>query len=140
MSWVPDIAAQRVALRTLLVQLPEPRPLVFETAPHGVLPPRFLLLSMPEWAPATAAVSWDQVTWSILVCVARSGTNDTLTAHELEGLWPRVLRHLDDAIITDPTLGGVCYHSTILRAEFDIATIQGTDFPAQIITLEMLGA
>ena len=136
---IPNVAAQRVALRDVLVALPDPVT-VFEAAPHSSLPSRFLLLSMPEWRPATDAVGWDRTSWAVMVCVARTGTNDTATAQALEALWPRVLGHLDEAIDQDPTLGGVCYHATITRAEFDVAALQGVDYPAQIITIEMQGA
>lgn len=135
---LPDVAAQRVALAALLGGVPEVT--VYAAAPHGTLPKQFVMVGMPTWRPPTEAVCMDSVEWGVMVCVARSGTNDTFTALSLEALWPQVLQLLDDAVTNDSTLGGLCSHSFLSRAEFTTATIQGTDFPAQTITITLQGA
>jgi len=135
---MPDVTAQRAALAALCEAVPDLQ--VYPAAPHGTLPKEFVLIGMPTWRPPTEALCMDSVEWGVMVCVARTGTNDTITALSLEGLWPLVLTALDQAITTDSTLGGLCSHSFLKDAEFSTVTIQGADYPAQIITLTMQGA
>lgn len=137
MSALPDLGAQRAALRTTLEQVSGVR--VFAAAPVGTMPAQFVLIGMPEWRPPVDAVCAHIVEWSVMVCVARSGTNDELTALALEGLWPEVLGVLDDAVEADPSLGGVCLLASLTRAHFAPVTVSGQDYPAQIITLTMQG-
>ena len=136
MSALPDLGAQRAALRTTLEQVSGVR--VFAAAPVGTMPAQFILIGMPEWRPPTDAVCMHVVEWSVMVCVSRSGTNDEITALALEGLWPLVLGVLDDAI----EAGGfdaVCTLASLVRAQYAPVSVSGQDYPAQIITLTMQG-
>lgn len=136
MSTLPDLGAQRAALRTTLEQVSGVR--VFAAAPVGTMPAQFVLIGMPEWRPPVDAVCAHVVEWSVMVCVSRSGTNDEITALALEGLWPQVLGVLDEAI----EAGGfdaVCMTASLTRAQYAPVTVSGQDFPAQIITLTMQG-
>ena len=136
MSTLPDLGAQRAALRTTLEQVSGVR--VFAAAPVGTMPAQFVLIGMPEWRPPVDAVCAHIVEWSVMVCVSRSGTNDELTALALEGLWPQALAVLDEAI----EAGGfdaVCTVASLTRAQYTPVTVSGQDFPAQIITLTMQG-
>lgn len=134
---LPDFTAQRDALVGVLGSVPDVK--TYPAAPNGTLPAQFVVVGMPTWRSPTEATCMDSVEWAVMVCVARSGTNDTFTALALEGLWPLVLSVLDQAIEADSTLGGLCAHSFLKDAEFAPVTIQGKDFPAQIITLTMQG-
>lgn len=133
---IPDLSRQRTAIVEALQDVGVQ---VFPAAPAGTLPTQFVLIGMPTWRPPTAAVCMDVVEWGVMVCVGRSGTNDSLTALALEGLWPQVLGALDSAIDTG-AFGGVCTLASLKDATFQLVTIQGQDLPAQIITLEMQGA
>ena len=134
---IPDVSVQR----TRIVELLEPLDLhVFEAAPSGTLPTQFVLIGMPSWKPPAEALCMHEIEWQLMVCVGRSGTNDTLTALALEGAWPQVVNLLDQAIEADASLGGICMTSSLGGAEFATVTIQGADLPAQIITLTMQGA
>lgn len=135
---LPNFTAQRAAIAALLEEVPDVT--VYAAAPHGTLPAQFVIVGMPTWRPPTEAVCMDSVEWGVMVCVARSGTNDTFTALALEGLWPLVLAALDEAVEADATLGGLCSHSSLKDAEFAPVTIQGQEYPAQIITLTLQGA
>ena len=136
MSALPDLGAQRAALRTTLEQFSGVR--VFAAAPVGTMPAQFVLIGMPEWRPPTDAVCAHVVEWSVMVCVSRSGTNDELTALALEGLWPQVLGVLDEAIEAG-SFDAVCMTASLTRAQYTPVTVSGQDFPAQIITLTMQG-
>lgn len=136
---VPDVTAQRRALVELLQEMDD-APRVFEAAPSGTIPTEFILLSMPTWSAPAAAVGMHIVEWAVMVCVGRPGTNDTLTALKLEGLWPRVLAHLLEAFETDQTLGGLVSMSTVTSAEFEPLIIGAQEFPAQLINIKLEGA
>lgn len=133
---IPDVAAQRAALRAVLAPV---GPRVFTAAPIGTMPAQFILIGMPSWKPPTDALCAHRIEWAVMVCQSRSGTNDEITALALEGLWPSVLSVLDAAVESD-AFGPVCLTASIDGAEFGPVTIGGQEFPAQIITLTMQGA
>ena len=134
---VPDVSAQRTRLVELLEEL-DVR--VFAAAPSGTIPTRFILLGMPSWTEPAAAIGMHQVEWPVMVCVGRDGTNDTLTALALEGLWPQVLTHLLEAFETDQTLGGLVAVATVTAAVFEPVLIGAQEFPAQLINIKLEGA
>lgn len=138
---VPDVSAQRTKLVEILEALEVDDPLrVFAAAPSGTIPRQFLLIGMPTWTEPSAAVGMHQVEWAVMVCVSRDGTNDTLTALALEGLWPRVLAHLLEAVETDQTLGGLVSIATVTGARFEPVLIGSQEFPAQLINIKLEGA
>lgn len=112
----------------------------YKAAPSGPLPTVFTIIGMPSWEQATEAVCMPYWTWPVLVCIGRSGTNDTLMVERLEEVWPTVMAALLSAINTDQTLGGVCLSANIPRAEFGTIEIQGKQLPCQTISLEIYGA
>ena len=134
---IPDLSGQRAAILAVVELVDVP---VFPAAPDGTLPAQFVVIGMPSWRPPDAALCMATVDWPGMVCVARPGTSDTVTALALEGLWPQVLEVLDQAVEADPSLGGVCTYASLENAEFTTVTIQGRDFPAQIINLKLKGA
>lgn len=137
---VVNVAGQRQALVEVLEGAEDLDVVVYRAAPVGAVPRELVVVGMPQWEPG-AAVGWATVTWQLMVAVSRlGGTNDLVVAERLEELWPQVLQVLDDAVETDPSLGGVCCMSEITRAEFAPVTIAGQEMPAQIITIRMQGA
>ena len=133
---IPNLQSQRAAITAAL-----PDMVVYDAVPTGALPRgTFLILGMPAWRAPSAAVGMATVTWSVYVLQPSDGTEPAADAAALERAWPEVLLHLDSATEQDPSLGGVCITSSVTGSSFDPLTIRGQEYPAQAVTLELLGA
>lgn len=98
-----------------------------------------IIIGQPDWTEAALTLSrFERSTFPVAVVVRRSGS-DSADVDQLDSLWPAVVETLAAATITDPTLGGVCDASRVTRARFGTFTIQGTSYPAQLITADLFG-
>lgn len=98
-----------------------------------------VIIGQPAWSPSDQLpYGIDRTTWPVAVVVARS-SSDTTTIDQLERLWPQVLAELKAAAEADQTLGGICVQSLLTRADFGQFSVQGKDYPAQLVFCELYG-
>lgn len=98
-----------------------------------------VVIGQPRWRTVDQRpYRFDLTTFPIAVVVARS-SDDSQVIDQLEDLWPRVVEIFRTGIESDPTLGGICGSAEITEASFGRFAIQGTDYPAQLIFIELNG-
>lgn len=98
-----------------------------------------VIIGQPGWGEADQLpYGIDRTTWPVAVVVARS-SSDTTTIDQLERLWPQVIAELKAAAEADQTLGGICVQSLLTRADFGQFSVQGKDYPAQLVFCELYG-
>jgi len=111
---------------------------VYPSGTAGSIALPAVVIGMPRWESNTQPCM-DTVTFPITIAVARRGSNDDYVINELDQLWPAVAEGVRDAIELDQTLAGTCKAAKVIRAEPTFLTAQGTEYPAQTITLETYG-
>lgn len=132
---VPQVREQ---LATVLGGLVPPDVPVIRSAFDSV--PRFpaVVLGMPWWDEGRdTTFCLPVLTWPIACVVARSGSNDTATVDQLDGLWPGLveqLRRLGPAV-----LAGLAAQVIVGPARFGQFSVQGSDYPAQLLSIEIFG-
>ena len=98
-----------------------------------------VIIGMPTWEPDDRLpYGMERHRWPVAVVVARDG-QDSTTIDQLEELWPAVVDLLRTAAHTDQTLGGVCAEAVVIRADFGQFAVQGSSYPAQLISIDLYG-
>ena len=98
-----------------------------------------VIVGQPAWTKVdNLPYRLDRSTWPIAVVVARN-SQDSVVIDELEQLWPAALDLLRTTSEQDQTLGGICDEAIVTRADFGQFAIQGTNYPAQLIFIELYG-
>lgn len=95
-------------------------------------------IGMPRWTPQIEPCI-DRSQFPIAVAVKLPGGDSAATQDQLDQLWQAVASQLDDAITDDPTLGGLCAAAHLDRAEPGAFRVQGHDYPAQLIFINLDG-
>lgn len=133
-----NVPAVRAGLAELLdAQFPEVKVQRAGVNASAVFPT--IILGQPSWSPSSAgSFRFDRLTFAIACVVSRAGS-DATTIDNLEELWPAVAGWLDEQTKTNQELGGLCRQSELTRAEFSRFPLQGTDYPAQILYLDLFG-
>lgn len=106
----------------------------------GIPPLPAVVVGMPTWDhQGGGTFCLDEWTVPVAVVVAAAGTSPAAELAALEELWPAVADQLVEASQTDQTLGGTVANMSVKGAEFGTFTIQGKDFPCQIVNLSIAG-
>lgn len=98
-----------------------------------------VVIGMPSWSVDPSSICTDRSTFPVAVILERPGFQDPATVDELETLWQSITEALREASRQDQTLGGVCAASAVQHAEFGQFNVQGQDFPAQVIFVDLFG-
>lgn len=130
-----NIAAGRAKLAEL-VKIDE-----LEVYPSSLLTgaaPPFVAVGMPRLTPRVGPCL-DRSEWPIAVVMPQDGSTTADPVVQLDDLWPQVWDRLDAAITADPYLDGVCEGAQLERAEFGAFRVQGHEYPAQVIFINLDG-
>lgn len=98
-----------------------------------------VIIGQPAWDVVDQLpYAFQRSTFPVAVVVNRSSA-DSVVIDTLESLWPQVVNVLRAAIEADPSLGGICADASVPRAGFGQFSIQGQNYPAQLIFIELNG-
>lgn len=95
-------------------------------------------VGLPRWTPQVQPCI-DRSQFPVAVVVKTPGGDAAATQDQLDELWQTVAAELDAAISADQSLGGVCVVAHLERAEPGPFRIQGQEYPAQIILINLDG-
>lgn len=101
-----------------------------------------VVLGQPSWLPGTQVglpFGLDRYRWPVAVVLEKPGAPDPTTVDVLEGLWTSLLSGLQNLSQTDSTLGGLASEMLLDHADFGTFTVQGEQYPAQRIYLDLYG-
>lgn len=98
-----------------------------------------VVIGMPAWSVDESSHSTDRSTFPVAVILERPGFQDPVTVDALETLWQTITIALRNASLLDQTLSGVCRASAVQHAEFGQFNVQGQDYPAQVIFVDLFG-
>ena len=131
---------RQAALRDRLAEVLElsevPDLTVYSRTPTGSISFPCVVIGMPGWKPR-AEQGMDVWTWPIVVCVAMNASAPAAAVDELDTAWPAVADVLNQLILADQTIGGLCSDMVIESAVFGAVGIAGHDYPAQSINLKL---
>lgn len=98
-----------------------------------------VVIGMPTWSVDESSYFTSRSTMPIAVILAKPNTQDPYTVDVLESLWELITNGLIDASHADQTLGGICHASAVQHTEFGQFNVQGQDYPAQVIFIDLFG-
>lgn len=135
-----DIPAARAGLASILTDVAPEGSTVEPAGSDALAVFPSVFVGMPAWnadGPTYGISTW---TFPVAVVVDRAGTaGDSASIDLLDQTWPVVLAGLRSKSEADPGLGGICAQSVITRATFGLYRVQGTDYPAQLIFIDLYG-
>lgn len=111
-----------------------------EVLPYGVVgqfDPPCIVFGQPDVEFNDEAPCIDKSTVGVAVVVRWEPDGSAATQIALEELWPRVAGALRHLTRTNPTLDGMVAESRLVSASYGEFAITGTEYPAQLLTLEI---
>lgn len=99
-----------------------------------------VVIRQPSWTPSGElglSYRMDRWRWPISVVLEKPGTQDPVTVDVLDQLWTALLAALQDQVETDPGWAGLCRQTMVDHAEFGTFTVQGQEYPAQTIYVDL---
>lgn len=96
-----------------------------------------VVIGMPSWSVDSSSYNTNRTTFPIAVIMEKPNHQSPLTVDALETLWQRLIEALLATSEKDGTLGNVCRASAIQHAEFGQFNVQGQDYPAQVIFVDL---
>ena len=96
-----------------------------------------IVIGMPSWSVDSSSYNTNRTTYPIAVILEKPNTQSPVTVDVLEALWQRIIQALLYESERDGTLAGVCRASAIQHAEFGQFNVQGQDYPAQVIFVDL---
>lgn len=134
-----NLADLRDRVATVVTEAVGAAAAVYPWPPAGTPELPAVIVGQTAWRPGQTQCL-DQYTVPIFVTVARPGSDDQATIAELEQLWPQVLGEVQQAILADQTLGGLCAVADVKQARPVPLNLQGLTLPAQSIDIEIYGS
>lgn len=111
---------------------------VYESAIDAVAAPPLIAIGLPRFTP-NVGPCMDRSQIPVAVVVKTPGGDASYQQDELERLWQLVTAGLTAAFEADQNLGGLCHWSEIDRAQPGPFRIQGQEYPAQVIFINIDG-
>lgn len=134
------VPGARQALADILTDVVPDGCAVETEAPDGVTSFPLALVGMPSWNADGPSYSFSTWTFPVAVIVNRSsGGGSRQSIEQLDQTWPVVLAGLRARSEDDASLGGVCAQSVVTRSQFGLYSIGGTDYPSQMIFIDLYG-